>query len=172
MHASSLNNMGRLLEKYITEEYLKEKTNPILIDFGSAIVNGGENKSYKNLKTISKFNYKGIDISPNENVDIVMEDPYKIPLEDDCADVVISGQAFEHIEFFWLSFLEIVRITKKNGYIILTAPSAGSVHKHPVDCWRFFPDAMPALAKWGKVKLIETFIVDSEWKDNFGVFKK
>lgn len=172
MHASSLDNMGRLLEKYVTEEFLKEKTNPILIDFGSAIANEGGTESYKDLKTISKFNYKGIDICPGRNVDIVMEDPYKIPLEDNHADVVISGQAFEHIEFFWLSFLEIVRIVKKEGYIILTAPSTGYVHKHPVDCWRFFPDAMPALAKWGKVELIETFMIEGSWGDNFGVFKK
>ena len=101
-----------------------------------------------------------------------MKNPYVIPLENNYADVVISGQAFEHIEFFWVSFLELVRIVKKDSYIIITAPSAGCVHRHPVDCWRFFPDAMPALAKWGKVDLIETFMVEEGWGDNFGVFKK
>lgn len=172
MHASSYDNMGKLLNKYITQEYLKERINPLLIDFGSAIAEEGGTESYKDLDIISKFNYKGVDICPGRNVDIVMEDPYRIPLKDNSVDVLISGQAFEHIEFFWLSFLELVRVIKKDSYIILTAPSKGYVHRHPVDCWRFFPDAMPALAKWGKVELIETFTVEQEWGDNFGVFKK
>jgi len=171
MHSSSFDNMGKMLKKYITEEYLQNNPKPKLIDFGSAIARGGQ-QSYKDLEIVSKFNYVGVDIVKGDNVDLIMEDPYIIPLEDNSADIVISGQAFEHIEFFWLSFLEIVRITKKGSYIIITAPSEGYVHRHPVDCWRFFPDAMPSLAKWGKVELIETFIVESEWKDNFGVFKK
>ena len=171
MHASSMDNMGRLLEKYITEEYLKNNPKPKLIDFGSAIAEKGQ-QSYKDLKIVSKFDYKGLDVYPGENVDIVMEDPYVIPLEDNSADIVISGQAFEHIEFFWLSFLEIVRIAKPKSYIIITAPSGGYVHRYPVDCWRFLPDSMPSLAKWGKVDLIETFIVQGEWGDNFGVFRK
>lgn len=172
MHPTSFDNMGKLLNKYITQEYLKERINPLLIDFGSAIAEEGGTESYKDLDIISKFNYKGVDICPGRNVDIVMEDPYTIPLKDNSVDVLISGQAFEHIEFFWVSFLELVRVVKKDSYIILTAPSAGYVHRHPVDCWRFFPDAMPALAKWGRVELIETFTLEDSWKDNFGVFKK
>ena len=171
MHSSSFDNMGRLLKKYITEEYLQNNPKPKLIDFGSAIAKG-TTQSYRDLDIMSKFNYIGMDVFKGNNVDLVMEDPYIIPLEDNSVDIVISGQAFEHIEFFWLSFLEIVRIVKKGSYIIITAPSKGYVHRHPVDCWRFFPDAMPALAKWGKVELIETFTVEEEWGDNFGVFKK
>lgn len=171
MHSGSYDNMSKMLNKYITPEYLKDRPNPILVDFGSAIA-AGQTSSYKTIDIISKFNYKGVDICPGANVDIIMEDPYKIPLESNSIDVLISGQAFEHIEFFWLSFLELVRVVKKNSYIIITAPSGGYVHRHPVDCWRFFPDAMPALAKWGKVELIETFTLESDWKDNFGVFKK
>jgi hypothetical protein len=39
------------------------------------------------------------------------------------ADVVISGQAFEHIEFFWLSWRETVRVLRQGGLIFLIAPS-------------------------------------------------
>jgi 3D (Asp-Asp-Asp) domain-containing protein len=171
MHPESMYSMNRLLNKYVTEDYLKDKSNPLLIDFGSATVED-QSDSYKKLPIVSKFKYQGIDVAPGKNVDIVMSDPYVIPLGDNVADVTISGQAFEHIEFFWVSFLELVRVTKKDCIIIVTAPSGGYVHRHPVDCWRFFPDAMPALAKWGKVEMLETFIAGQEWGDNFGVFKK
>ena len=118
MHTSSMENMDMLLNKYITTEYLKERLNPILVDFGSAVAEG-QKDTYKNINIVSKFNYKGIDVFPGDNVDIVMKNPYVIPLENNYADVVISGQAFEHIEFFWVSFLELVRIVKKDSYIII-----------------------------------------------------
>ena len=34
-------------------------------------------------------------------------------IANDHYDVVISGQALEHIEFFWVTLGEIVRVTKK-----------------------------------------------------------
>ena len=104
---------------------------------------------------------------------IVLDDPYKVPLEDNYADVVVSGQMFEHCEFFWLSFLEMVRVVRPGGYIFLIAPMHGKVHRYPVDCWRFYPDAYAALAKWGKVELVDAWTEPTDqWHDQVGAFKK
>ncbi|MEM1725222.1 MAG: methyltransferase domain-containing protein, partial [Thermoplasmata archaeon] len=41
----------------------------------------------------------------------VVKDPYNwIEIEDSSVDVVISGQAFEHIEYPWLTIKEIYRV--------------------------------------------------------------
>jgi SAM-dependent methyltransferase len=99
--------------------------------------------------------YVGLDIQPGRNVDIVAEDPYKWPLEEEF-DIVISGQTLEHCKYFWLVFAEMVRVTKPGGYICVIAPKIQKQHRHPVDCWRFLPDGMEVLAEYAGVKCIGT----------------
>jgi SAM-dependent methyltransferase len=71
--------------------------------------------------------------------------------------VLISGQAFEHIEFFWLTMLEIARVLKPGGICCLIAPSGGFEHKYPVDCWRFYPDGFLALSRFAGFTTLECF---------------
>jgi ubiquinone/menaquinone biosynthesis C-methylase UbiE len=170
MHGSSLKNM-----RDITNKYLKKKKQLKIYDIGSYDVNG----SYKFILNQYADSYIGVDLNKGPNVDLVLDNPYEIPIKSNSADLVVSGQAFEHIEFFWLTWQEIVRITKPSGYIFIIAPSAGPEHKYPVDCWRFYPEAMSALAKYSGCNLIESYISpynaiedDPQWKDCVGVFEK
>jgi hypothetical protein len=96
-------------------------------------------------------------------------------------DLVVSGQTFEHVEFFWLSMTEMTRILRESGLVFLIAPSRGHEHRYPVDCWRFYPDGFRALAAWAKLDLL---YVNTDWKptgrhdgsriwgDTVGVFRK
>jgi len=105
----------------------------------------------------------------------VVKEPYKWDeLEDASVDVVISGQAFEHIEFPWLTIKEIFIILKDRGLACIIAPSAGWEHRYPVDCWRIFPDGMKALGKWTGFRIVEVFTdwgLDP-WRDTFAIFQK
>jgi SAM-dependent methyltransferase len=166
-----MNNMRTLFDKYVTTEFVGNECK--ILDFGGTNVkNGGT--YYELVDTNEKIKYQGVDLQAGPGVSIVLDDPYKVPLEDNYADVVISGQMFEHCEFFWLSFLEMVRVIRPGGYIFLIAPMTGKVHRYPVDCWRFYPDAYAALAKWGKVELVDawTDYDGSKWWDQVGAFKK
>lgn len=59
------------------------------------------NGSYRTLFNNPKWNYVGCDLEEGSNVDIVLNDPYDWKnIESNSYDVVISGQAFEHIEYF------------------------------------------------------------------------
>ena len=69
------------------------------------------------------FKYTGVDIIKGENVDIVLNDPYKFPFEDGTIDAIISISTFEHTEFFWLTYLEILRVLKSDGLFFLNAQS-------------------------------------------------
>ena len=128
--------------KLFFENYLLKKSK--ILDIGSTNVNG----SLKSL--ISKeHEYIGSDMSAGKDVDIVQDDPYKLPFEDNFFDIVLATSVFEHSEFFWLLSNEIFRVLKPDGLFYMNAPSNGSVHKFPVDCWRFYPDAGDAIVHWG-----------------------
>ena len=171
MHLSSYKHMQQLVDRY-----LSPLTSAQIYDLGSYDVNG----SYRPLFLREGWVYKGIDLEAGPNVDIVLQSPYKLPLADNSADVIVSGQAFEHIEYFWLTLLELVRILKPGGMFFLLAPSRGPEHRYPVDCWRFYRDGYRALAKYGSLELLEsqTDWEDDEdaesavWGDTVGVFRK
>jgi len=50
---------------------------------------------------------------------------------------------------------EIARILKPGGLCCIIAPSGGPEHKYPVDCWRFFPDGLRALAHYVDLEVLE-----------------
>jgi SAM-dependent methyltransferase len=138
MHESAMSNARKFFDVFT-----KNKDAGTVVDIGSQDVNG-------TLKTVvpKKFNYIGVDFQKAANVDVVLEDPYKLPFESQSIDIVISSSCLEHSEFFWLTFVEMVRITKPDGLIYINAPSEGDYHAYPVDCWRFRQDAAFALSKY------------------------
>jgi hypothetical protein len=171
MHRSSYDHM-----EDVTRRYLGDRRSGVVLDVGSQDING----SYRGLFTPDRWRYIGLDLVPGSNVDVVAATSYQFPLATESVDVVITGQAFEHVEYFWLSWLEMVRVTAVDGLLFLIAPSRGVEHRHPVDCWRFYPDSLQALAKWGGVPLLEGSTDwarhpdpnSAEWGDTVGVFRK
>jgi SAM-dependent methyltransferase len=169
MHASSLENMAILYNELILGEFINGRDRIVVLDIGGANVNG----SYRDIFTNKKISYVAADLAANEGVDIVLHDPYRIPVPDGTFDLVISGQTFEHCEFFWLAFREMVRVVKDDGFVFLIAPSAGAIHRYPVDCYRFYPDSYAALAKYAKCYLERCWRDErGPWNDLVGVFRK
>ena len=161
MHKSSMLRMEWFIDSYVSNI----STGKIL-DVGSYNVNG----TYKDLFDKSKYSYEGLDMEKGPNVDIVPESAYQWnEIKDDSYDVVISGQALEHIEFFWITVAEIIRVTKEGGLICIIAPNGFDEHRYPVDCWRFFTDGMIALSRFYSLEIIHVHTnaapseVDKEW---------
>ena len=167
MHPSALNSF----EKFVSI-YLKFIENPHILEVGSLVKNE-HNKIKSNILRSSvdvKFKYTGLDIEDGPNVDLVLKDPYKIPLADKTIDVVVSVSTFEHTEFFWLTYLEVLRILKPEGLFFLNVPSNGIYHRQSTDNWRFYPDSIIALEKWGRKnnfnpKVLEHFTTDHKGRD-------
>jgi SAM-dependent methyltransferase len=143
-----------------------------IVDIGSQDITGS-------LRSVAppESNYLGIDFAAGKGIDIIISDPYCLPVDDNSADVVVSSSCFEHSEFFWLVYNEILRILKPSGIFYLNAPSNGHFHRYPVDCWRFYPDSGVA-QNWGKRSgyanvLLESFIGPQKndiWNDFVAVF--
>jgi len=155
--------------------YLSHSKNLTIVDIGSQDVNGS-------LRSVapSNNNYIGVDFIEANGVDVVITDPYKLPFEDESVDAIVSSSCFEHSEFFWLLFIECLRILRPTGLLYVNAPSNGLFHRYPVDCWRFYPDSGIALQNWGKrsgfnCALLESFIGmqgHHQWNDFVAVFVK
>ena len=148
MHQSAHDQMARLVATY-----LRPEGHYRVVDIGSR-TSGRQTMTHRDLFAECDCTFIGVDIAPGRNVDRVMKKPYRLPMRSGSADVVISGQAFEHIPFPWASMLEIARVLKPNGLVLLTAPSRGHVHT-TVDCWRYYPDGMKALAAFAGLTVLE-----------------
>jgi lipopolysaccharide biosynthesis protein/SAM-dependent methyltransferase len=151
-----------------------------IVEIGSQDINGS-------LRQFSPVNaiYVGVDFVPGPGVDVLISDPYQLPFELDSIDAVVCSSVLEHSEFFWVLFIECLRILKPSGLLYINAPSNGKVHRYPIDGWRFYPDAGHSLVKWAKNQgksalLLESFIapklgpIDEEgmWNDFVAVFLK
>ncbi|MEY8335912.1 class I SAM-dependent methyltransferase [Lachnospiraceae bacterium 47-T17] len=149
MHKSTMLRMEWFINHYIKKDGAK------VLDVGSYDVNG----SYKSLFEGKNVEYVGLDIVEGPNVDVVMHSPYSWSnLKDEDFDYIISGQAFEHIEFPWLTIQEIYKKLKPGGMICIIAPNSTPEHRYPTDCYRYFADGFAALAKWGGFTVLDVTV--------------
>jgi cephalosporin hydroxylase len=122
-----------------------------VLDVGSMDING----SYRVLFDNPKWQYTGVDLEPGTGVDVVLGSPYDWgAIPSDSFDIVISGQAFEHMEFPWITALQVTRVLVEGGLFCLIVPSGGYEHRFPLDCWRYYPDGVKALAHWADLDVM------------------
>lgn len=147
MHKSAMLRMQWFIENYIP----KDKKVRIL-DVGSYSVNGNYRQLFRNIDV----DYVGLDIENGPNVDVVVKDAYCWnEIKDESFDFVISGNAFEHIEFPWLTMEQIYKKLKPGGFICILAPFRLGEHRYPTDCYRYYPDGLKALAKWARFTVVD-----------------
>lgn len=164
--------MSDFVEKYVSPE-----NSITVLDIGSQLIDTQQGVgSYKQLfENMPNVKYMGLDIVEGLNVDVVIKSPYdwsNVPAES--ADFVISGQMLEHVECPWLTFIEINRVLKPGGICCIIAPSSGIMHNYPLDCYRYYPDGMAALASYASIEVLECYAEwetdkyperNAEWKD-------
>lgn len=171
MHPTAMQNCQSFFDAYAPS--FASRPNVKVIEIGSQNVNGTLRDTCP-----TNFEYIGVDFQEATGVDLVLQDPYKLPFENESVDIVLSSSCFEHSEMFWLVFLEILRVLKPNGLFYLNAPSTGSFHRYPVDCWRFYPDSGMALVQWGKKNGVNAAMLESytqkagSWQDYVAIFLK
>ena len=171
MHESSFEKMSAFVDVCLDAH--RDAALDIL-DFGSQVVDS-QGQSYRPLFDAPAWQYKGLDIEEGHNVDIVVADAYNwAEVPSDSVDIVISGQALEHVEFFWASTFEIVRVLRPGGLAVIIAPSGGFEHRYPVDCWRFYRDGFVALNEYIGGELVDAFTDwgNLDWEDSILILRK
>lgn len=171
MHDSSYEKMEAFVRIHLTAS----RGTPLeILDFGSQTVDD-QPRSYRDLFDDPSWTYRGLDIEAGANVDIVVADAYDwTEIASDSIDVIVSGQAFEHVEYFWASMFEVVRVLKPGGVAVIIAPSNGVEHRYPVDCWRFYRDGFSAVARYADCEVIDVFTDWNRamWADSVLVARK
>lgn len=163
MHLSSYETMKNFLTNFDTDKSLK------VLDVGSLAMDN--TLTYKSLMSVN-WKYIGLDISKGPNVDVVTENPYRYPFDDNYFDIIISGQCMEHVPEIWSWMNELYRLLKPGGYICIIAPSTGKPHT-PVDMWRILPQGMEYLLNWSRFKVKEVFLAGNmKWNDCVGIGEK
>ena len=170
MHISALK-----IAKTFFDVYASGLTNATVVDIGAQNVNG----SIKDVTPVH-LKYVGVDFVAGPGVDVILDDPYKLPFDNESVDIIVSSSCFEHSEMFWILFLELLRVLKPSGLLYINVPSNGNVHRYPVDCWRFYPDSGQALVNWARKNSYEPLLLESfigaqdgdAWNDFAAVFVK
>ena len=171
MHKNSHDKMS-----WFKNTYLSKNDKLEILDVGS--LDGKGNYNYSDIFDEENWNYTGLDFEAGNNVDIVVADIYNwFEVENETYDVIISGQLFEHLEFFWLTMSQIERVLKPGGYVCIIAPSAGPKHGGNMEnCYRFYEDGMKAMAKYVDLEVLKTGVDSREeakpWYDAILVAKK
>lgn len=164
MHKTSYLKM-----KWFKNKYLKNSSNLKVLDVGSLDKKGDFN--YREIFNDENFNYTGLDFEDGNNVDILVTNIYNwFEVGDNTYDVVISGQLFQHLEYFWLTMSEIERVLKPGGYVCIIAPAAGPKHGGDLpNCYRFREDGLAAMAKYVDLEVLFTEVNGSDkaapWHD-------
>jgi SAM-dependent methyltransferase len=118
----------RILLRQQIIKYSKYVTGKVL-DIGS-----GEGGRYKGVFPCQQ--YLAMDIKAGQGIDIVGR-AESIPLEDESVDSVVCTQVFEHLNKPFESVIEISRILKVGGYLLLTVPQMNELHEEPHDYFRY-----------------------------------
>ena len=153
MHKNSLIAMQRF-----KDDYLFDMKGSTVLDIGSMHIMKVKKQTYRNIFE-PDFNYTGMDIEPGKNVDIVGYKNIK-----DIYDVVISGQAMEHIKRPWEWLKSIEQYFKT--YICIIVPNTHKEHRHPLDTYRYFPDGMRDLFEYAGIEAVEIYI---DGNDTIGI---
>ena len=169
MHKSAYEIGAKFLDRYMTAEMKS------VLEVGAFDVNG----SLKDFKR-EGCEWVGVDLEAGKGVDIVIERASKLPFEDNSFDLVVATSVFEHDPTFWLTFNEMLRVVKPEGFVYICAPLNGWVHRYPMDVYRFYPDAGIGLVEWSRrefphLELVESFISERDgdiWNDFCAVFSK
>lgn len=160
MHVSSRVKFEAFAETYLDRGDIIANQRTIL-DIGSRGVQGSKAYNYRKTTNPLGLVYTGIDFEEGPNVNLVPKNPYVWEeLDKESFDYVISGQAFEHNPFPWVTFSEVARVLKVGGIAFIIAPSAGPVHLWPYDCWRYYPDSWAGLCRLTGLEATEIFRED------------
>ena len=171
MHKNSHSKM-----EWFKKTYLSTSSKLDILDVGS--LDGKGNYNYSDIFDEANWTYTGLDIKGGNNVDIVVTDIYNwFEIEDNTYDVVISGQFFEHLEFFWLTMSQIERVLRPGGYVCIIAPSAGPRHGGDMpNCYLFYEDGLKAMAKYVDLEVLHASVDERKeanpWNDACLVARK
>ncbi|OGQ96076.1 MAG: hypothetical protein A2521_13285 [Deltaproteobacteria bacterium RIFOXYD12_FULL_57_12] len=92
--------------------------------------------------------YLGIDLSRgNDSAVDACGSALDLPVLTESVETILCTQVLEHLPDPKQAVLEMYRVLKKGGHLILTAPMVWELHGEPFDYFRFTPYGLETLAR-------------------------
>jgi len=124
----------------------------------------------RDLMVNEKWEFTGLDINAGRNVDVVSDDPYKYPFDDDTFDIVISTNVLEHVQDMSRWIKEVARVSRDVVWIV--APNTYREHGK-FDYWRIMPQGMKYLLNnIAGLEVVDVGMSKYNPEDTFGIAKK
>src|SRR5690349_16942104 len=102
----------------IGARFLSQYSRPdqVIVEVGARNLNGSiRSFAHPDAK------YIGVDMEAGAGVDVVVKSGAPLPLQPKSADIVVATSVLEHDDFFWITFLDLLKIAKDGGVIYLNA---------------------------------------------------
>jgi SAM-dependent methyltransferase len=116
-----------------------------IYEFGSYKVSGQEDLA--DLRPLfPQKEYVGADMRKGKGVDIILN-LHDIDLPPESVGTVLCLDTLEHVEYPHRALIEIHRILKPDGIVVISSVMFYPIHDHPNDYWRFTPEAFKSLLK-------------------------
>jgi SAM-dependent methyltransferase len=90
-------------------------------------------------------------------------DGKRLPFEDASFDTVLNVQVLEHTPHPGLLVMEMGRVLKPGGTLLLSAPFQFRLHEEPHDYFRYSPHGLRTLCEAAGLEIIETLSQGSLW---------
>ncbi len=127
MHQSVIDFLKRSLSR-------EDVSGKSVIEVGSRIVHGSPRDI---MRWLAPAVYVGVDLMDGKGVDIVLAAD-KLSTQFSDVDIVIATELLEHVEFWRSAVMEMKKIIRPGGLLIVTSRAPGfPYHPHPGDFWRF-----------------------------------
>lgn len=118
---------------------------------GRVIDLGCGSSPYKDVILEQADEYVGVDwkhsLHDQGNVDVYADLTKGVPLDNECADTLVSFQVMEHLPDTKFFLSECHRLLKPGGRIVITVPFMWQVHEAPHDYYRFTRHGLDYLLK-------------------------
>lgn len=128
---------------FIERTVREHKPSGPVCEFGSLRV--PEQDTLANLRPLfPNFQYVGCDMRNGTGVDTI-EDIHATKFDSNIFSTIVCADTLEHVESPHQALIEIYRILKPGGLLIITSVFCFPIHNHPNDYWRFTPSAFRLL---------------------------
>jgi SAM-dependent methyltransferase len=102
---------------------------PVVLDVGCG------HKPYR--ECFGAAQYLGMDHAADDSAPDFLGDACRLPVRTGSVDIVFSSQVIEHVPRPEQMLLELRRVLKPNGRLVLTGPMYWPLHEEPFDFYRF-----------------------------------
>lgn len=90
--------------------------------------------------------YIGTDFQNGADVDVVADlHDLSRNFDENRFDAIISCSTLEHVQYPWISAIEMCRVLKPGGLVFIQTHQTYPLHAYPYDYWRFSAEALQTL---------------------------